>query len=133
MNLFAFLLTNITIIICIIIFDNFKKYFPFWLLPVQVRLVSVNKSYVESCEKIVANLKNVNIRIDIDDRNESVSKKIKQAKQDMIPYSIVIGEKESDEQNRKEVEAKIISLAKLGDGKPFIPLSWSENVSMQIK
>ena len=67
---------------------------PTWLCPIQVRLIPVKNEYLNYCEKIANKLEEYWIRVDIDDRNESVSKKIREAEKSWIPYIVVVGEKE---------------------------------------
>jgi threonyl-tRNA synthetase len=67
---------------------------PLWLSPTQVRLAPVNDKMIPYCEKLADKLGKSGIRVDIDDRVESVSKKVREAEVDWIPYSIVIGDRE---------------------------------------
>ena len=67
---------------------------PLWLSPVQVRLCPVNDSFIEYSEKIAEELEKNNIRVDVDNRSETVGKKIRNAEVEWIPYIVVIGEKE---------------------------------------
>ncbi|HEY1835754.1 MAG TPA: threonine--tRNA ligase [Candidatus Saccharimonadales bacterium] len=69
---------------------------PVWLAPEQIRLVTVNqeKKTVEFAEKIAERAKELDLRLTIDDSNESVGKKIRNAELMKIPYIVVIGEKE---------------------------------------
>ena len=67
---------------------------PLWLSPTQVRLCPVNDRLIPDCQKIADKLSQNQIRVDIDDRVESVSKKVRDAEVEWVPYSIVIGEKE---------------------------------------
>ncbi len=67
---------------------------PLWLAPSQVRLCPMNDSLVGYCEKIADEFANQNIRADVDDRVESVQKKIRGAEMEWVPYIIVVGEKE---------------------------------------
>ncbi|MEM0493219.1 MAG: threonine--tRNA ligase [Candidatus Thermoplasmatota archaeon] len=75
-----------------------KPVLPVWLSPTQVRLIPVNDDYIKDCEGILSEFNNIsqgyNIRIDIDDREESVNRKIRDAEKEWIPFIIVIGEKE---------------------------------------
>lgn len=70
--------------------------FPLWLTPTQVRLIPVSSEYVEFAEKIGRRLNDAYVRADIDDRNETVSKRVRQAETEWIPYVAVVGEKEAD-------------------------------------
>ncbi len=80
-----------------------KPMFPLWLSPTQLRLIPVKNEYVNNCKKFVDKLNdlsnNLYIRADIDDREESVSKKIREAEQEWIPIIVVIGEKEKERNN----------------------------------
>lgn len=68
--------------------------FPLWLSPTQIRLCPVNDSFNSYCKKIAEEMKKENIRVDIDDRVESVGKKIRDAEAEWVPFIIVIGSKE---------------------------------------
>ncbi len=71
-----------------------KPMFPIWLSPTMVRIIPVDKNHLEFSEKIMDKIKNSSIRVDIDDREISLSKKIREAEMDWIPYITVIGDKE---------------------------------------
>jgi threonyl-tRNA synthetase len=74
---------------------------PFWLSPTQVRIIPVNKErHLEYCNRIADEILTGNrIRADLDDRDESVSKKIRDAESEWIPYIIVIGDSEIQNKN----------------------------------
>ncbi len=69
---------------------------PLWLSPTQVRLCPMNDSLVGYCEKLADELAEQNIRVDIDDRVESVQKKIRSSEMEWVPYTVVVGEKEKE-------------------------------------
>lgn len=69
---------------------------PLWLNPEQVRILSVNEVHLPKVKEIAALLEKGNVRVGIDDRNESIGKKVRDAKTDWIGYVIVIGDKEVD-------------------------------------
>lgn len=71
-----------------------KPMLPVWLSPVQVRLIPVGAEYEQYCEELINRLQSANIRADLDDSEETVSKKIRSAEREWIPYILVIGEKE---------------------------------------
>ncbi|NPB00468.1 MAG: threonine--tRNA ligase [Crenarchaeota archaeon] len=75
---------------------------PTWICPVQVRVIPVSRDFVQYCEKIVDDLIMNNIRADLDDREESVSKKIREAEKSWIPYIVVVG--------REEVESNVLTV-----------------------
>jgi len=70
-----------------------KGSFPFWLAPTQVRLIPVSDEYIEECIELASK---INARVDIDDRDGSVSKKIREAEKEWVPIIIVYGEKERE-------------------------------------
>jgi threonyl-tRNA synthetase len=68
---------------------------PVWLCPVQVRLVPVSQKFVDACKLASEDLESSHIRVDIDDREESVGKRIRDAEKEWVPFIIVIGDKEA--------------------------------------
>jgi threonyl-tRNA synthetase len=76
------------------LFDDYKNRFPLWLHPIQIRLIPVSNKYVSFCQELINEKKSLPIRIDIDARNEPIGKRIKAAREELIPYNFVIGGKE---------------------------------------
>jgi threonyl-tRNA synthetase len=70
---------------------------PVWLIPTQVRIIPIAERHIEKSEQVAQLLKNQNIRVDIDDRHETVGKKIRNAGGEWAPYVIVIGDRELEE------------------------------------
>lgn len=68
--------------------------FPLWLSPNQVRLCPVSDKHIDAAKKIAEKIASEKIRVDIDDRNESLGYKIRGAERDWVPYIVVIGDKE---------------------------------------
>jgi threonyl-tRNA synthetase len=67
---------------------------PLWLSPIQVRIIPVSEKYVQHSIEIAERLKRVRIRVDVDDRDETLSKKVRDASTEWIPFIAVVGEKE---------------------------------------
>ncbi len=67
---------------------------PLWLAPIQIRVCPMNDELVDDCNKIADEFGACNIRVDVDDRVESVQKKIRDAEMEWIPFIIVYGERE---------------------------------------
>lgn len=67
---------------------------PTWLAPIQVRIIPVSQKYLNYAEEILKELINAKIRVDLDDRDLSLAKKIREAGIEWIPYCVVIGERE---------------------------------------
>lgn len=74
--------------------EHYAGKFPFWLAPEQVRLLTVNEIFVEHAEKLRKRLHERGIRVTIDDRNESLGRKVREAQLAQIPAIVTIGEKE---------------------------------------
>ncbi len=74
-----------------------KPMFPVWLSPTQIRIIPITEEQNEYCFKLLKELEKENIRVDIDDTNESLGKRIRNAEKEWIPYTIVVGEKEIKE------------------------------------
>ncbi|MBC7112773.1 MAG: threonine--tRNA ligase [Candidatus Methanomethyliales bacterium] len=68
---------------------------PVWLSPIQVRIIPVSSSYINYAVNLASKLSENSIRVDVDDRDESVAKKIREAEMEWIPYIVVVGEKEA--------------------------------------
>jgi threonyl-tRNA synthetase len=64
---------------------------PTWLSPTQVRFIPVGDEHVAYCDDLVEELADAEIRADVDDRNESVGKRIARAETDWVPYYVVVG------------------------------------------
>ncbi|MFV2014170.1 MAG: threonine--tRNA ligase, partial [Candidatus Heimdallarchaeota archaeon] len=71
-----------------------KPSLPFWLAPIQVRLCPIGDDQIEYSKELAKSLENESIRVDIDDRNERVGRKIRDAEKIWIPYIFVIGNNE---------------------------------------
>lgn len=72
--------------------------FPLWLTPTQVKVLPISDKSLIYAEKIAELLKNAEIRAEIDDRNEKIGKKIREAELAKVPYMLVLGEKEATEE-----------------------------------
>ena len=112
---------------------------PVWLSPTQVRIIPVSEKFVEDAIKVAEKLEGEEIRVDVDDRNETLGKKIRDAQTEWIPYIVVLGEREvksgklavtiraeSTQKEQRRVEMTTEELAerikKECAGKPFMPL-----------
>lgn len=114
---------------------------PLWLAPTHVRLVPVSQKYLDHCHSLSVKLEHHSIRVDIDDREESVGKRIRDAEKEWVPYVIVIGEKEiSDSSNlvvrvrgKGEVNSSLdrvaTEISELISGKPYLPLPLPKLIS----
>ena len=80
-----------------ILIEHFAGAFPTWLSPVQVKVLPISDKYMEYGEKVRAALEAANIRTEIDTRAEKIGYKIREARLQKIPYMLVVGAKEEEE------------------------------------
>ncbi len=71
-----------------------KPALPLWLSPTQIRLIPIKREFTNFALSIVAELAKSQVRADVDDRNESLDKRIREAELIWVPYIIVIGQRE---------------------------------------
>ena len=111
-----------------------KPMLPTWLSPTQVRIIPVSGKYLSDCIKLMEYLEKNRIRADVDDREESVEKRIMEAETEWIPYIIVFGKREKESGNlsvRIRADGKVVKMKaeelvkRIGEevkDKPFKPL-----------
>ena len=107
---------------------------PLWLSPTQVRLCPVSDKFNELCKEIADKIEKKKVRVDIDDRVESIQKKIRDAELEWVPFIVVIGEKEqksnklavrfraSGKVENMKPDDLIKLITKETKGKPYRPL-----------
>lgn len=76
-----------------------KPRFPLWLSPTQVRIIPLKEEFNDFCDNLAEKISVNSVRVDIDDRNESIGKRIREAEKEWIQYILVIGEKEANSEN----------------------------------
>ncbi len=120
-----------------------KPEFPLWLAPTQVRIISVKPEFFNYCEGLADKISSSDIRVDIDERNESVSKRIRDAETEWIRYTLVVGEKEINSEklnvrDRKTGEVSehafdefIAEVKNETKNKPFLPLNMTRRLSLR--
>ena len=90
--------------------EETKGNLPMWLAPHQIKILPIADRHIEYAKELQAALKKAKIRVDVDDRAEKVGYKIREAKLEKIPYIIVVGDREVEEQrvniNERGVEEK---------------------------
>lgn len=79
-----------------ILIEHYGGAFPFWLAPVQIKILPITDAQIEYAQKVKNELGD--LRIEIDSRNEKLNYKIREAQMEKIPYLIVVGEKEKNTQ-----------------------------------
>ena len=78
-----------------ILIEHYAGVFPFWLAPVQVRVIPVGADHREAAEALAGKLGD--FRVEVDDSDDTVGKRIRNAEVEKVPYVVVWGDKESDE------------------------------------
>jgi threonyl-tRNA synthetase len=91
-----------------ILIEHCAGQFPLWLTPEQVRLLPVSEKFNEYAKSVATELKNYDIRASVDESNEKVGKKIREAELARVPYMLIIGEQEQ--------QAGTVSARKKGTG-----------------
>ena len=79
-----------------ILLEHYGGAFPFWLAPVQVRIIPVGEGHRDAARRLRQQLSAY--RVEIDERDETVGKRIRDAEVDKVPFTLVWGDKESEEQ-----------------------------------
>ncbi|MEQ2518885.1 threonine--tRNA ligase [Ruthenibacterium sp. CLA-JM-H11] len=80
-----------------ILIEHFAGAFPVWLAPEQVRMIPISEAHREYARKVAAELDEAGIRVTVDDRNEKMGYKIRQAQLEKVPYMLVVGAKEMED------------------------------------
>jgi threonyl-tRNA synthetase len=78
--------------------EHYAGKFPLWLAPVQVKVLPISDKFMDYANTVLESLKNADIRAEVDDRNEKIGKKIRDTELMKVPYMLVVGEKEMNEQ-----------------------------------
>lgn len=91
-----------------ILIEHYAGAFPAWLSPVQVKILPITDRHVDYALKIQALMRDKEIRVEVDDRNEKIGYKIREAQMEKIPYILVVGD--------KEAEAQTVAVRKRGQG-----------------
>ena len=79
-----------------ILTEHFAGAFPVWLAPVQVRVLPITDRHIDYVREVVSRLDGEDIRVELDDRNEKVNYKIREAQGQKIPYMLVVGDREAE-------------------------------------
>jgi threonyl-tRNA synthetase len=80
-----------------ILIEHYAGAFPAWLSPVQVKILPISDKYMEYGDKVLNELKEAGIRVEMDTRAEKIGYKIREAQMQKIPYMLVVGAKEEEE------------------------------------
>jgi threonyl-tRNA synthetase len=79
-----------------VLIEHYAGAFPVWLSPVQVVLVPIAERHVEYANKVASQLRESNVRVEVDARNEKMNAKIREHAMQKVPYMLVVGDKEAE-------------------------------------
>ena len=82
-----------------ILIEHFAGKFPVWLSPIQVKVLPIFDSFMEYGHEVIDKLRKYGIRCEIDNRSEKIGYKIREARNERVPYMIIVGEKEKNHGN----------------------------------
>ncbi len=88
--------------------EHYAGKFPLWLAPLQVKILPISDKFLDYAKTLLLKLKKADIRAEIDDRSEKIGKKIRDTELARVPYMLVVGEKEVNEEK--------VSVRKQGKG-----------------
>jgi threonyl-tRNA synthetase len=80
-----------------ILIEHYGGAFPVWLAPVQARIVPVGEDHRDQADRIRQRLDEAGVRVELDDRDETVGKRIRDAEVEKVPYVVVYGDRESED------------------------------------
>ena len=81
-----------------ILIEQFGGAFPTWIAPIQVKIIPITDNQQEYAESILSSLKEIGVRVQIDDKSETMQNKIRTAAGEKVPYMIIIGGREAENQ-----------------------------------
>ncbi len=76
--------------------EKYSGAFPVWLAPVQVQIIPISDKHMEYARSVETKLKEANIRVEINDKNEPLNARVRDAEMQKIPYIVVVGDKEAE-------------------------------------
>ncbi|HZW97598.1 MAG TPA: threonine--tRNA ligase [Bacillota bacterium] len=80
-----------------ILIEHYAGKFPFWLAPVQVKVLPVSRNTEDYAREVMAILRSKGIRAELDDRDEKIGFKVRSAQIEKVPYSLILGQREADD------------------------------------
>lgn len=108
--------------------EKYAGAFPLWLAPVQVKLSPISEKYHDYVEKVMTDMRNAGIRVEMDSRAEKLGYKIREARNERVPYFAVIGEEE-EESDTLAITSRENSKEGKIDTKEFISRIINENAT----
>ena len=103
-----------------ILIEHFAGKFSTWLAPVQVKILPISDKFVDYADEVKESLESKGVRVEVDLRTEKIGYKIREARNERVPYIIVVGEKEKNDKtislrSRDNGDEGIVDLSKFSD------------------
>lgn len=107
--------------------EHYAGKFPTWLAPVQVKVLPISDKFLDYAKEVETALLQQGIRVEMDDRQEKIGKKIRDTELMKIPYMLIVGEKEMNE--------KLVSVRRQGKGDAgsFVLTEWMDQLKQEIE
>lgn len=101
-----------------VLIEHYAGDFPFWLAPVQAKILPISEKFVRYGQAVAAELTNLGVRFELDDASETLGKRIRNAENQKVPFILIVGEKEVADKtvtirSRGTVEQKMVKLTEL--------------------
>jgi threonyl-tRNA synthetase len=97
-----------------ILIEHFAGKFPVWLSPLQVKILPITDRQIGYAKEIYAKMKELGIRVQVDERSEKIGYKIREAQMEKVPYMLVLGDKEAEAKQvavrRRDGEQSVVSV-----------------------
>lgn len=107
--------------------EHYAGAFPLWLAPVQVRILPVARRHIDAAYRVKTDLKFYGLRVEVDERNEKIGYKIREAELERIPYMVIIGDREVT-LNKLSVRAR-----REGDLGSMSPVEFRERLLSEVE
>ena len=91
-----------------ILIEHFGGAFPVWISPVQVKVIPVTEKHLDYAKAVASAMSESNIRVEVEDANETLGYKIRKAQMEKVPYMIIVGD--------KEVKSRTVAIRSRKDG-----------------
>lgn len=100
-----------------ILTEHYAGAFPTWMAPVQVKIMPISEKHNDYAHELAKTFRNEYVRVEVDDRNEKIGYKIREAQMEKVPYMLVVGD--------KEMEDQAVAIRKRGEGEKGA-MPWKE-------
>jgi threonyl-tRNA synthetase len=103
-----------------ILIEHYAGEFPLWLAPLQALVVPISDRHVAYAECVAGQLREAGLRVEVDERSESVGRKIREAELRKVPYMLVVGDREAERgevaiRRHREGDLGSVSVAEFAD------------------